>query len=133
MALDAYWAMVKRLYMSPDPTDPEISKRTVDPSAAAIRDLLTTRRAQGEVARYEGVPYSISTAVTSITGDEASFSGCIVDGGRLVIEATGQVVDDKVTTSRVSGSMVLDAGVWKVKRFDVLRKTDGEVSCDSLS
>jgi hypothetical protein len=132
-ALDAYWLMIKRLYMAPDPQDPEIAQRAVDPSAAAIRDLLTTRRAQDQVAQYDGVPYSVSTTVTSASGTEASFSGCIVDGGRLVVATSGEVVDDKVTTSRVSGSMVLDAGIWKVQRFDVLKKVSGEVSCADLS
>ena len=70
--------------------------------------------------------------MASVTGADASFSGCIVDGGRLVVAATGQVVDDKVTTSRISGSMVLVDGAWKVQRFDVLKKVDGEVRCDSL-
>lgn len=132
-SLDKYWAMVKRLSTAPDPTDPEIDLRAVDPSASAIRDQLTTRKTQGEVAQYDGVPYSVSTSVAAVSGSTATFSGCIVDGARVVVASTGQVVDDKVSTSSITGSMVLVDGAWKVQRFDVLKKVEGEVPCDSLS
>ena len=131
--LDAYWAMVKRLNGAPDPADPEIAQRAVDPSLSAIRDLLTTRRAQGLVERYDGVPYHVDTSVTDVASGRASFVGCIVDGALLVNAATGEVVNDKVSTSRIAGDLTLDAGTWKMQRFDVLKKSDGEVSCDALS
>jgi hypothetical protein len=132
-ALDAYWAMLKRLYGAPDPSDPELTQRAVDPSLSAIRDLLTTRKAIGQVVQYDGATYHVDTTVTSASNDAATFSGCIVDGARLVDSHTGAVLNDKVTTSRIQGSLVLDGGAWKVKRFDVLRKVDGEVACDTLA
>jgi hypothetical protein len=125
--------MLKRLYAAPDPNDPEIALRAVDPSASAIRDLLTTRLSTGQVEQYDGVTYHIETPVTSVTGGSATFAGCIVDGSRLVDSHTGQVLNDEVSTSRISGTMVDDAGAWKVERFDTLRKVDGEVACDSLA
>jgi hypothetical protein len=105
----------------------------VDPSLSAIRDQLTTRQASGQVAQYDGATYHIDTTVSSVSDGTAAFSGCIVDGGRLVDKRTGTVLNDKVTTSRIQGSLVLDGGAWKVQRYDVLRKVDGEVACDTLA
>jgi hypothetical protein len=132
-ALDAYWAMLKRLFAAPDPSDPEIAQRAVDPSLSSIRDQLTTRQATGQVVQYDGATYHIDTTVTSATTAAASFSGCIVDGARLIDSRSGAVLNDKVTTTRIQGSMVLADGAWKVQRYDVLRKVDGEVGCDTLA
>jgi hypothetical protein len=131
-ALDAYWVMLKRLYAEPNPNDAEISERAVDPSASTIRDQLSTRQKEGVTAHYDGVPYTVTTSITGVDDHVATFAGCIVDGAKLV-NASGEVVDDKVSTSRVTGLLVLDGGAWKVSRFDVIKKADGEVSCDALA
>jgi hypothetical protein len=130
--LDAYWSMVKRLLAAPDPSDPEVAERAIDPSLSAIRDELTTRQANGQVEQYEGATYHVDTTVSSVSGDSASFAGCVVDGARLVDSATGQVLNDKVSTSRISGTLMHVEGVWKMRRFDVLKKVDGEVACAGL-
>lgn len=132
-ALDAYWAMVKRLLAAPDPSDPEIAQRAIDPSRSAIRDELTTRQANGQVEQYDGAAYHVDTTVNSISGDSASFAGCVVDGARLIDSKTGQVLNDKVSTSRINGTLIRIDGAWKMQRFDVLKKVDGEVACAGLA
>jgi hypothetical protein len=132
-ALDAYWAMVKRLLAAPDPSDPEIAQRAIDPSLSAIRDELTTRQANGEVEQYDGAVYHVDTTVDAINGDSASFEGCVVDGARLVDSKSGQVLNDKVSTSRIEGTLARSEGAWKMQRFDVLKKVDGEVQCAALA
>jgi hypothetical protein len=132
-ALDAYWAMEKRLLAAPDPTDPELAQRAVDPSLSALVDLLTTRQSTHEVAQFDGVTYHVDTAVSSASESTASFSGCIVDGARLVDTTTGAVVNDKVTTSRIEGTLVAVDSAWKVQRYDVLRTVDGEETCAALA
>ena len=131
--LDAYWAMVKRLLAAPDPGDPEIDQRAVDPARSAFEDLLTTRQSLGEVVRYDGVPYRVELSVTTASRSSAEFEGCVVDGAQVIDSKSGQVVNSAVTTSRLSGTLVQASGVWKMQRFDVLRKVDGEVPCDSLA
>ena len=131
--LDAYWAMVKRLLAAPDPSDPEIGQRAVDPARSALQDLLITRQTQGEVAQFDGVSYHVDTNVSISDGQSAQFEGCIVDGARLVNDTSGEVVNDKVTTSRIRGTLILSGGSWKMQRFDVLRKVDGEVACATLA
>jgi hypothetical protein len=125
--------MVKRLLAAPDPTDPELAQRAVDPSLATTKDLLTTRQASHQLVQFDGVPYHVDTKVSSVSDATAAFSGCIVDGGRVVDSETGAVINDKVSTSRIQGSLVNVEGHWKMQRFDVLRKADGEIACDALA
>jgi hypothetical protein len=132
-ALDNYWVMIKRLLAAPDPTDPELAQRAVDPSLSTTKDLLTTRQASHQVVQFDGVPYHVDTRVSSVVDATAAFSGCIVDGGRVVDADTGAVINDKVSTSRIQGSLVNVEGHWKMQRFDVLRKADGEIACDALA
>jgi hypothetical protein len=124
--------MVKRLLAAPDPTDPEIVQRAVDPSLSSIRDLLTTRQSLGQHVEYEGEPYHVDTSVTNADGTTASFSGCVTDGGRLV-DQNGLLVNGDVTTSALEGTLVLDGGAWKVQRYDVLHKVQGDVACGAVS
>ena len=125
--------MVKRLLAAPDPGDPEVDQRTVDPAKSAFEDLLTTRQSLGEIVRYDGVPYRVELNVTTVSGSSAEFEGCVVDGAQVVDEKSGQVVNNAVTTSRLRGTLVQSSGAWKMQRFDVLRKVDGEAQCDSLA
>jgi hypothetical protein len=125
--------MEKRLLAAPDPTDPELVQRAVDPSLSALVDLLTTRQSEHEVAQFDGVTYHVDTTVSSASTSAASFSGCIVDGARLVDAMTGAVVNDKVTTSRIEGTLIAVGADWKVQRYDVLRTVDGEATCAGLA
>ncbi len=131
-SLDEYWAMVKRLNGAPNPDDPQISQLAVDPSASAIRALLTSRLSQGLVERYDGVPYSVTATIGGVDAQVATFTGCIVDGALLVDSATGQVQNDAVSTSSITGVLAMDNGSWKVSRYDVIKKVDGVVPCDAL-
>jgi len=94
-ALDGYWAMIKRLLAAPDPADPELAQRAVDPSLSTTKDLLTTRQVSHQVVQFDGVPYHVDTKVSSVSDATAAFSGCIVDGGRVVDAETGAVLSSK--------------------------------------
>ena len=90
----------------PTPPNPEVDQRAVDPAKSAFEDLLTTRQSLGEVVRYDGVPYRVELNVTTVTSSSAEFEGCVVDGAQVIDSKSGQVVNDVVTTSRPSGTLV---------------------------
>lgn len=131
VALDSYWAMVKRVGSQPNPDDPELGERAVDPILSSIRDLFATQQAQGQRSEYDGVPYRIELTIVGVEGDTATFEGCAVNGARLIGRG-GEVVNDDVNTYRQRGTLIRVAGIWKMQRFDVLRQAAGEVPCESL-
>src|SRR4051812_11279994 len=47
----AYWKMIDRLSVAPDPDDPELAQRMVDPRLSSARDELATERAKGQSTR----------------------------------------------------------------------------------
>src|SRR3954469_6169110 len=47
----AYWKMIDRLAAAPDPNDPELADRAVDPILSNARDVLTSQRTRGETTR----------------------------------------------------------------------------------
>src|SRR3954453_20059538 len=47
----AYWKMIDRLFVSPDPGDSELAQRTIDPILSFLQDDLATRRSEGRTTR----------------------------------------------------------------------------------
>src|SRR4051812_33913809 len=47
----AYWKMIDRLAAAPDPDDPELPQRAIDPVLSIVRDDMTTRRSEGRTTR----------------------------------------------------------------------------------
>src|SRR3954463_98021 len=47
----AYWKMIDRLAAAPDPNDPELADRAVDPILSIVRDDMATRKSEGRSTR----------------------------------------------------------------------------------
>lgn len=67
--------------------------------------------------------------VVSIDGDTAMVQECYVDDGLLTDRATGDVVNDSVSTHNVSATMHRIGGVWKVEAARLIQRWEGVEGC----
>ncbi|HEX2384663.1 MAG TPA: hypothetical protein VHI95_18615, partial [Acidimicrobiales bacterium] len=77
----AYWQMADRLGKTPDPQDPELPQRAVDPLLSSIRDGLNTQAAQGRTfVTVDGRPNQHRVDQVQVMGGAAKVNDCFVDG-----------------------------------------------------
>ena len=124
----AYWDMAARLSANPDPDDPEIAQRAVDPVLGEVTDTLSTLRAQGQglVSRDQST-HEIRDV--GLEEGRASVEACSVDDSALVDLATQEVLEERVTTSLIETRLVRDGSGWRVSEVDPVRSWDGAVEC----
>jgi|GEM_PF-4060478 len=125
----AYWKMVDRLSAAPDPNDPELEQRAVDPVLSSARDVLTTSAARGEVTvTPPNAEYSHSIQSIELHGTEATVRDCSVDD-QVVLNRDGQVIDGAVTTKHYIATLVRTGAVWKVSDVKIVEQAAGALSC----
>ena len=113
-----------------------------NPDDPALRDFATGRQLDAVVAETQsnldsGVaferaaePHNIQrVTVVEIDGDRAVVQECVVDDGLVVNRATGEVVDDSVSTHNVQAEMLRVDGVWKVSEARLLQQFEGVAGC----
>jgi hypothetical protein len=125
----AYWAMLDRVAAVPDASDSELAQRIAEPALSDIVEQLRIRNANGqhtevrapELDRHE-------VRAVAIEGGAAIVTDCFVDG-RVVVDAAGQVVDDKVVTKALRATFESSSGSWKVATIETVDQQDGVGSC----
>jgi len=123
-----YWQMVDRLIAAPNPADPELWKRAVDPVLSSLRDDLATRLSEGRTTRPSGDSrYMHVIDSTSTTGNQATVEDCFVDD-RVQYAGDGTVLNDRVSTVHATGHLVLDR-TWLVTDVSTERVGDASVGC----
>jgi len=106
--------MVNRVYLAPDPADPEIAEHATGQTRANFEKTLTDLQARGTV--YRGGPDDRQTILaTSVTGDSAKMSVCYVGQSGEYDAATGAEVQPMRTfTTLDTVTLFRERGEWKV-------------------
>ena len=125
----AYWKMIDRLSVAPDPDDPELAARVAEPLLSFTRDDMATRRSEGRTTRFPADPKLNSHRIDELTvsGKAASISDCFVDG-RIAVAADG-TTNDAVVTKETKATLMLDGLVWRVSDAEFVMRTDGVAGC----
>jgi hypothetical protein len=124
----AYWEMGERLLQAPDPSDPEIDRRTTGEVRGAMVDSLTTLKAQNSAVRY-GDQYAHSVLSVEIDAQEAEVRDCLVDDGEVINETSGEAVRSGVVTVLYRTTMVHVGGEWLASDAVREQSWDGVVQC----
>ncbi len=125
-----YWAMVDRLLGAPDPTDPELGLRAVEPLLGSLRDDLATRAAEGRhVVVAAGSAYAHRLDRVVVSGESATVGGCDLDDS-TTLGPNGEVVDDSQETRTIAGIFVLIDGAWRASDVRFTNIKAGISNCD---
>jgi acetyl esterase/lipase len=128
-AWDQYWAMVVRLLKDPNADDPELTTRAADPVLSSLRDDLATRKQQGKrLTIPEGARYDHRLDHVTVQSNTASATGCKFDDSVLV-GPNGETLDNSVTTSKITATLVLDGTAWKMADVHFVDTTPGISEC----
>lgn len=125
----AYWEMAARLSAAPNPDDPEIAERAVDPVLGVITDSLSTLRAQGQEVHL-GDQYARDVTSVVVNGDEAVVRDCTIDDGERRDGSSQEVIDRYLNTVLLEATLVSVEGRWLVREIDQLNSWDGAVACE---
>ena len=126
----AYWKMIDRVSVNPDPDDPELPQRMVDPRLSNARDELATEKAKGHSTRTpDGGRYSHDVTNIQVSGQHATIADCSIDD-QVVFGPDGSPIDSEVTTKHYAVSLVLVADTWKVADSRIIEASSGIGQCD---
>jgi ABC-type transport system substrate-binding protein len=131
--LDAYlesWEAYDVASDPADPTHPALAETSTGPALQQAVESLEAFRISGRVGRTpENSIAEHRAEVVWLLGDEATVRDCSIDDGLVVIEATGEVVNDVVSTVLFEGSMAVEDGRWKLRSLKVVETWDGVAGC----
>lgn len=129
----AYLAIVDRYYRrfaNPDPQDPTLRQDfagdALDSAVATAEDLATKGHRFQFSERGQPRPELITT---SLSGDTAVVTNCIVDDGVLFSDSDG-IIDDSVSTSLLSTTLTTDGQRWRISAQSVTQKWEDGLGCD---
>jgi hypothetical protein len=131
--LRVYFDMFIRLEMKPDPDDPEIPLRTVEPETSSLRTLMARVRSENRhlVIKPER-PFKFDILDASITGEQITIRACFVDGSTTVSSLRpDEVLAENLSTIRYIFTMAHD-NVWKVSSVDGSLRLPGEIKCENM-
>lgn len=131
--LDAYLAATEAYDAASDPADPAY------PGLAETQTGLALEQAVSQLSAYQATgragrdpENSISkreAEVETVTDDKAVVRDCTIDDGIIVVAATGEVVNDVVSTFLFEGHMVVEDGRWKLSSLLVEQEWEGVAGC----
>ena len=128
-AWNGYWAMATRLLQAPNPDDPELGTRAIDPLLTSLRDDLSTRAAQGRhIVIPAGAKYDHRLDGSTVSGSNATIVGCKFDDS-VLLGPNGETIDDTVTTADIRAKLVLSDGSWKFSDVRFENQRPGIVAC----
>ncbi|MBI2705988.1 MAG: hypothetical protein HYX32_11975 [Actinobacteria bacterium] len=115
-----------------NPDVPGFMETHLDPLRQKIRNTLIQRKIAKQQAKFpESSVYRVDVEqVELVDGNTARITTCTVDDAVVYEVSTGRVVDDKVSTARLEGTLRLDGGVWKLAERTIVNKKDGVTTCD---
>jgi len=124
-----YWKMVDRVAESPDPNDPELAQRTVEPLLSTFRDNLSTQATQGrKFSVPPGRPNSHDVRTVTVAGATATLVECFIDG-RTLTDPDGNVIDDAIVSKLGNAKLLNQAGAWLVSDVVFTERTPGAGGC----
>ena len=124
----AYWDMAARLSADPNPDDPEIAQRAVDPALSTMVDTLSTLRAQGEEV-HPGPQYRRVVTDVQLDRDTATLRDCTVDDSARLVAASGETIGENLSTLLVEATLLRSSGAWLVSEIEVIERWDGVQEC----
>ncbi len=65
----------------------------------------------------------------AVDGETATVQACVVDDWLMVDRATGQVLNDAVSTQSAKGTLHFVEGAWRVAGTELLQKWEGVAGC----
>lgn len=124
-----YWKMIDRLEAAPDPDDPELALRAVEPRLSATKDGLATSKAKGETVRTppNGL-YSHVVQTVDVNALTATVTDCSVDD-QVQFDRDGNAIDAVVTTKHYESKLVFVDSTWKVSSVNIASQEDGAHPC----
>jgi hypothetical protein len=124
-----YWTILDRLAAAPDPDDPALAQRAIEPVFSSVQGDLSTRKAQGRTTRLPpNSKYAHHIQSVVIHDATASLADCYVDD-RVQFSADGAVINDHVSTLTATVTLVQIAGDWKVSDVQIQKRGDGDLGC----
>jgi hypothetical protein len=72
---------------------------------------------------------SQKVTVVSVEGGEAVVQECVVDDGLLVRRATGEILNDDISTHNVRGRLLRVEGKWRVAGTTLVQRWEGVAGC----
>jgi hypothetical protein len=126
----AYWEMGERLLEAPDPDDPEIAQRAIDPARGQMVDSLTTLKARDQAVQ-RGPEYAHNVLSVHVTGETATVRDCVVDDGAVISVVSGATVRERVTTVLLETTLRRDGARWRVSAIDQRDSWEGASTCDA--
>ncbi|MGI8709698.1 MAG: hypothetical protein ACR2LA_01700 [Acidimicrobiales bacterium] len=131
--LDAYLAATEAYDAASNPADPKFPALAETQTGLALEQAvkqLSAYQATGRVGRDPENSISQRRAeVESVTGETAVVRDCTTDDGIVVVAATGEVVNDLVSTFLFEGHMVVEDGRWKLSSLLVDEEWEGVAGC----
>lgn len=118
----AYWTFVDSATANPNPFDPKLDDYTIGPAFSGLQGVLEQRVKDGIVVRYSSGPDKHNPRVVDVNDKGATVRDCWEDRAVQVKRATGKVVDDRIGTLLLNGTMVLAGGQWKTFRYEIVQK-----------
>ncbi|MGH9187566.1 MAG: hypothetical protein ACRD0U_17415 [Acidimicrobiales bacterium] len=129
---DSYRAAWNAYRTASDTNDPGFAPFLAlfaDPELSFLRRNIETRASAGQgVNRPEGGGLQ-AVKVAEVTSDTAKMRACNVDNSVVFVIATGEVVDDSVSTALVEDSLLRDGLVWRVADRRVVQEWEGYAEC----
>lgn len=120
----------------------EANSGTPDPDDPALRDFATGAQLDAVIAETQsnlddGLAFKRAAkshdfqkvTVTKVDGDRAVVQECVVSDGVIFKRATGEIVNDKVSTHNVRGELLRVDGVWRVSEARLLQRFEGVAAC----
>jgi hypothetical protein len=128
--LSALKAFDDALSDPPNPSDPLLAQTMVDPMLAQTVKLAGEWRGTGQASKYPPDSVHRITLISgSVSGNQATIESCNVDDGIVYEPASGQVVNDKVTTVHDRATLMLVDGAWKLATREQVEKWEGVAGC----
>lgn len=115
---------------TPNPDHPGLREFATGEQLTAVIEEARSNLEKGLAFRPSAAPINFrQVRVVSIDGDSAVVQECYVDDGVVYRSATGEVVDDSVTSQNVRGELQRVDGKWRVSRTRLAQWWEGVDGC----
>jgi len=129
-AYQGYWKAILAANDPPDQFNPDLKKYATGDAYTSVFNAAQANRVQGHALRLPPDSRSRHDAkVMSVANGQATVSDCAVDDGLVVNIATGEVLNNEVTTRRVTATLLLVEGAWKVSTTHTEESWKGVAGC----
>jgi len=123
-----------RLAVTPDPDDPALERYLTGALLRQFKTVQIQRLKDGLTSRASPENRAAARIISvEVDGNQAELQECIIDDRLLVRRATGEVLDDSVSTSRLRTVLSRDGGSWKLARSEEVARWEGVAGCAKTS